>query len=50
MGWKFWKKTKPEVDDTTIVVTTAPGSKQISVVAKTSKKALEIYEKLKGEN
>lgn len=49
MGWKFWKKEKPKEDDTVIIVTTGPGSKQLYVAAKSSDKALEIYNKLKDE-
>lgn len=49
MKLNFWKKDKPKDDETSTVVTVGPGSKQIAVTAKTSVKALEIYNKLKDE-
>jgi len=49
MNWKFWKKDDSEKDETTIKVTTAPGSKEIYVCAQTSEKALTLYKKLEKQ-
>ena len=49
MKLQFWKKDDSKKDETTIKITTAPGSKEIYVCAQSSEKALDLYQKLKKE-
>ena len=49
MKWKFWKKDKIEDDETIIKITKTIQGTEVYVCAKSSKKTLDIYRKLKKE-